>query len=176
MIKRNLIYVLIFSIFVSHTEAFFRGLSKGYICMGNKNAIGRRCIISVLGGALWTQPAFAEVIQVKRCDSGEGEGCNSIDPADPAAELIMSLRKKSAEKSADRVAEELRRYNENNFSDFFKVTGKVLVKHSDGTVAAVSEGELRKLMNQGIIRFDAAGYFFDEPAAPPAIATAQTLQ
>ena len=82
----------------------------------------------------------------------------------------------STAKSAARVAEELRRYNENNFSDFFKVTGKVLVKNSDGTVAVVSEGELRKLMNQGIIRFDAAGYFFDEPAAPQALATAQTLR
>jgi hypothetical protein len=117
----------------------------------------------------------AEVIMVERCDSGEGEGCDKVDPSDPSAELIMQLRKKSKEKNAERAENALGRYNDNNFADYFRASGKVLVRHRDGKSEAIPEVELRKLMNAGTVRFDATGYYFDEPSSAPASAALEIL-
>lgn len=129
----------------------------------------------VAGGA---SVASAEVISAKRCDSGEGEGCSTVDENDPAAELIMRLRKQSKENASRRVDEELRRYNDNNFADYFRTSGKVLVVHrDDGRMEAIPQGQLNKLVKEGTVIFNAEGYYFNDPPPPPpasASATAAT--
>ena len=89
--------------------AFFSSSAHGY---GGRGQLSRRSFfhtvpVVVAGGG--ASAASAEVISASRCDSGEGEGCATMDKDDPAAELIMRLRAKSKENAARRVDEELRR-------------------------------------------------------------------
>ena len=91
--------------------AFFSSSAHGYGGRG-RGQLSRRSFfhtvpVVVAGGG--ASAASAEVISASRCDSGEGEGCATMDKDDPAAELIMRLRAKSKENAARRVDEELRR-------------------------------------------------------------------
>jgi hypothetical protein len=84
------------------------------VCSVSGLALGRRGFWGCAAGAISTasSPSTAiAIIQVERCDSGIGPGCEQLPSDDPSASLIESLRKKSAANKATRDAEDLRRYN-----------------------------------------------------------------
>ena len=63
------------------------------------------------------------------CASGVGDGCAELAAGE--SPLIAELQARSAEKREQRRKESLERYSVNNFSDFFAVDNKSLVRHAD---------------------------------------------
>jgi hypothetical protein len=117
------------------------------------------------GVSLLPKKSVAGVIQVtERCDGGIGDGCsNELDPP-----IIQELRKKSALNREARDAEDLRRYNMNNFKDFFAASypPKTLVMYpATGKFAAVLDSEVKELVNLGKIKAGSAGSFQDNYAS-----------
>lgn len=126
-----------------------RGWLKGILCVAT----------GCLGAAL---PSGAAVIQVERCDSGVGPGC-----AEEASPMITAMRKASGEKKAARDAEDLRRYNVNNFKDYFSAVyppRKLVLHPATGKFEVLTEADLSEQMKAGTVKGGSTGSFIDNYA------------
>lgn len=62
-----------------------------------------------------TTTAAAAVVNLPRCEGGQGEGCEALAESD----YVRQLQQRSAEKYAERRKQQLIRYNYQNFKDYF---------------------------------------------------------
>jgi len=134
-------------------------LSLSSSSVGDRRSWLKGSLCAATGCLGLAQPSVAAVVQVERCDSGIGPGCKEeISP------MIAAMRKASGEKKAARDAEDLRRYNVNNFKDYFSAgyPPRKLVLHPDtGRFEALTEAELADQMKAGKVKAGSAGSFTD---------------
>lgn len=138
-------------------------------------AVGRRAFGGMVAAAwLGSGPvrAGAAVVDVARCDSGTGDACDV-----PDSPLIQDLILKSRQNAASREKANLKRYNINNYKDYFAAMNppRILVENRElGTFKALTDAEIQAATKAGTVKFDAASwYFVPQPLAPsPAPAAA----
>jgi len=106
---------------------------------------------SLLGGALASLviapgAGVAAVLSAPVCANGVGEGCAELAGDSP---LLQDMQRRSAEQRERRAREALDRYSVNNFSDYFAVENKALVRHRDGTYEAVTKDKIAAGLKSG---------------------------
>ena len=139
-------------------------LSTGLVLPRRSFLMGVPCLAGI-SSFVPVQAASAAVLQVERCDSGIGSGCAA--DADTVPPFIRDLREKSAANKPRRDAEDLKRYNENNFGDFFAASyppRKLVIYPTTGKFEALTEPELKNAIVEGRVKIGSMGQFQDNYA------------
>jgi hypothetical protein len=144
-------------------KEFPQSKSKAF---GNSLSFNRRAMVGSFGSFFLfgnSQLAKAAIIEVDRCDNGVGPGCT-----EDSSPLINELRAKSALNKDKREIESLRRYNENNYGDFFAASWppkKLVLHQATNKYEAINEQDLADLIKYGKVKSGELGskaYYFVE--------------
>ena len=107
-------------------------------------------VAAAVGSSAAARAAEAAVLSTPICEQGVGPGCDEL-AGDSA--FLKQLQERSAAKKEERNKASLERYNYNNFQDYFAASypPKKLVRHKNGTFAALTDAQIDAGVKAGTI-------------------------